>query len=314
MSLLSLLIALFSEKHLPGNSWQFDSYFNRYVGFYKKSKALTQFKKSSFSYAIFLLLPPIVLFIVLNAMGDGLLNLILSTLVLITTLGCKTTRNTYREYLNAAYRGDTTTTEMHHLQLLEDKNLPALGFGQALVWLNYRYYIAIMLFFIFFGAAGALFYRLLTSATEFQDDCLLDDGDENTNDNSATNNTENKSQSSEDANANSNVYTTPNVSNGCKNYHDVLFYVDWLPVRISSLGYMLVGHFSKALPTWLESAFNTKKANCDVLIEVAQQSEDITVDNDDCSAEPTLLVHLAKRNVLLILSILSILILAGVIR
>jgi AmpE protein len=234
-------------------------------------------------------------------MGDGLLNLILSTLVLITTLGCKTTRNTYREYLNAAYRGDTTTTEMHHLQLLEDKNLPALGFGQALVWLNYRYYIAIMLFFIFFGAAGALFYRLLTSATEFQDDCLLDDGDENeVNDN--------------DANTDSNTFTTPNVSNGCKSYHDVLFYVDWLPVRISSLGYMLVGHFSKALPTWLESAFNTKKANCDVLIDVAQQSEDITVDSEDCSAEPTLLVHLAKRNVLLILSILSILILAGVIR
>nr|WP_274620357.1 regulatory signaling modulator protein AmpE [Colwellia maritima] len=28
-----------------------------------------------------------------------------------------------------------------------------MGFGQALIWLNYRYYIAIMLFFVVFGAA-----------------------------------------------------------------------------------------------------------------------------------------------------------------
>jgi len=36
---------------------------------------------------------------------------------------------------------------MHHKQLLSDKNLPEMGFGQALIWLNYRYYIAIMLVF-----------------------------------------------------------------------------------------------------------------------------------------------------------------------
>jgi AmpE protein len=302
MSLISLLIALFSDKHLSGNAWQFENYFQRYIALFKKNKTLTSFHQSSLTYTVFLLLPPIALFALLTFVGDGVLNLLISTLVLIVLLGCKTTRDRYRAYLDSAYRGDITTSEMNHLQLLEDKNLPPLGFGQALVWLNYRYYIAIMIFFIFFGAAGALLYRLLTSVTEYHEDCLAD-----------TNCDKDAVEQTFDEKHNE-AFTAPNISTGCTSYQDVLFYVDWLPVRISALGYMFVGHFSKALPTWLDTVFNSKnKANHEVLVDVAQQSEDITVDSEDCSAEPTLLVRLAKRNVLLILSILSVLILAGII-
>ena len=68
----------------------------------------------------------------------------------------------------AAFRGETTTCDMHHKQLLQDKNLPEMGFGQTLIWLNYRYYIAIMLFFIIFGAPGVVFYRLVITLNEKQ--------------------------------------------------------------------------------------------------------------------------------------------------
>ncbi|MGB0937603.1 MAG: beta-lactamase regulator AmpE, partial [Colwellia sp.] len=298
MSLISLLIALFADKHLAGNAWQFESYFQRYIALFKKNKTLTSFHKSTATYAIFLLLPPVALFALLAFVGNGVLNLAISTLVLMVTIGCKPTRDRYRAYLDSAYRGDTTTSEMNHLQLLEDKNLPPLGFGQALVWLNYRYYIAIMIFFIFFGAAGALFYRLLTSVTEYNEDCLVDTN--------CDKETVEQSQQTFDEKHNE-AFTAPNVSTGCTSFQDILFYVDWLPVRISALGYMFVGHFSRALPTWLEAVFSNDKPNHEVLIDVAQQSEDITVDNEDCSAEPTLLVRLAKRNVLLILSVLSVL-------
>ena len=76
---------------------------------------------------------------------------------------------------------------------------------------------------------------------------------------------------------------------------------------------MFVGHFSKALPIWLESLFDVTKPAHEILIDVAQKSEDIMVEEDDCTAEPCLLVRLAKRNVLLMLAVISILTLVGIV-
>ncbi|MCW8831981.1 MAG: regulatory signaling modulator protein AmpE, partial [Colwellia sp.] len=212
------------------------------------------------------------------------------------------------QYLHAAYRGEQTTSELHHQQLLQDKNLPEMGFGQALIWLNYRYYIAIMLFFVIFGAAGVVFYRLLTTVIEQQNGCSLDiDSKEQPDESQASVATP---ADNDEANT---QYSVPNVSTGCKNYHHILFYLDWLPVRITSFGYMFVGHFSRALPVWLESLFDGKKPTHKILIDVAQKSEDIMVDDDDCTAEPCLLVRLAKRNVLLVLAVISVLTLIGVV-
>ena len=308
MSLLSLLIALAAEKTLSSSLWRFDYYYQQYVSFFHKNQTLSQLTDNTISYSLFLLIPVAVVYGVLALVDDGLLHLIISTLVLIVSFGCTTTRESYKQYLHAAFRGEATTAELHHQQLLQDKNLPAMGFGQALIWLNYRYYIAIMLFFVTFGAAGVVFYRLLTTVIEQQNGCSLD-----------TSETEQASEVqagiAEPVNPeeNSVQYEVPDISSGCKNHHNILFYIDWLPVRITSFGYMFVGHFSKALPMWLESLFDGKKPTHEILIHVAQKSEDIMVDEEDCTAEPCLLVRLAKRNVLLILAVISALTLVGIV-
>ncbi|MGB0986701.1 MAG: regulatory signaling modulator protein AmpE, partial [Pseudoalteromonas spongiae] len=97
-------------------------------------------------------------------------------------------------------------------------------------------------------------------------------------------------------------------------YRQILFWLDWLPVRITSFGFMLVGHFSKAMPTWLENLFEINKVPQSILIDVAQKSEDMMVDASDCTAEPCLLVRLAKRNLLLILATAAVLTLFGIIQ
>jgi len=310
MSLLSLLIALMAEKSLSSSVWCFDHYYQKYVSFFQTNSTLSQLKSSNISYTIFLLFPVAVVYGILKLVDDGLLHLIISTLILIVSFGCFTTRNSYKEYLHAAFRGEVTTSELHHQQLLQDKNIPAMGFGQALIWLNYRYYIAIMLFFVFFGAAGAVFYRLLTTVIEQQNGCSLDSKAVEKNSDEQVEAEESTDAELESANEQNNV---PNISSGCKNYHDILFYIDWLPVRITSFGYMFVGHFSKAFPMWLENLFDVKKPAHEILIDVAQKSEDIMVEEDDCTAEPCLLVRLAKRNVLLMLAVISILTLLGMI-
>lgn len=292
MSLLSLLIALMAEKTFSSSVWCFDHYYQRYVTFFQNNSMLSKLNSSNLSYTLFLLIPVAVVYSILQLVDDGLLHLVISTLILIVCFGCFTTRNSYKQFLHATFRGETTTAELHHKQLLQDKNIPQMSFGQALIWLNYRYYIAIMLFFVFFGATGVVFYRLLTTVIEQQNGCSLD--------------TENNEALEEEHNKAKQSY-------GCENYHQILFCIDWLPVRITSFGYMFVGHFSKAFPMWLESLLDVKKPTYKILIDVAQKSEDIMIDKDDCSAEPCLLVRLAKRNVLLILAVISILTLVGLV-
>ncbi|WP_114326874.1 beta-lactamase regulator AmpE [Candidatus Colwellia aromaticivorans] len=313
MSLLSLLIALAAEKSLTSSLWRFDYYYQKYASLFQRNKNSSTFKGSTLSYTVFLLLPVALIHGLLLFVGDGLLHFIISTLVLIVCFGCFTTRHSYKQYLHAAFRGEETTSEMFHQQLLQDKNLPSMGFGQALIWLNYRYYIAIMLFFTLFGAAGVVFYRLLTTVIEQQNGCSLDQS-ENSPHNDNQYEAEPESNKEEKIIDEDDKFSIPSVSSGCKNYHNILFYLDWLPVRITSFGYMFVGHFSKALPMWLESFFDVKKPTHEILTDVAQKSEDIMVDKDDCTAEPCLLVRLSKRNVLLLLATIATLTLFGVIR
>lgn len=310
MSLLSLLIALMAEKSLSSSVWSFDHYYQKYVTFFQSNSTLSKLNSSNLNYTIFLLFPVAVVYGLLELVDDGLLHLIISTLILIVCFGCFSTRNSYKQFLHATFSGEEITAELHHKQLLQDKNIPEMSFGQALIWLNYRYYIAIMLFFVFFGAAGVVFYRLLTTVIEQQNGCSLD---------SKATEIDSEKQTSIEEPTDAELESTgaqcsqPNISSGCKNYHDILFYIDWLPVRITSFGYIFVGHFSKAFPTWLESLFDVRKPAHEILIDVAQKSEDLLIDEDDCSAEPCLLVRLAKRNVLLILSVISILTLVGIV-
>jgi AmpE protein len=277
MSLISLLIALAAERYLSSRAWQFNTYYKHYLKFIKRSSFIDSPWRSLVVSYIALFLPAIVCYFLLDLVDDGLLNIILSTLVLIVCFGCVKTREKYKNYLKAAFRGEITTCELHHQQLQQDKNITDMSFGQLLVWLNYRYFIAIMVFFVLFGAPGAIFYRLLTTVNEDTNVDALDVSDE--------------------------------VAQSIMKFQ---FWLDWLPVRVVSFGYMLVGHFSKAMPIWLESLFDVSKAPHQLLITVAEKSEDFMVDANDCTAEPCLLVRLAKRTLLLCLAVIAMLVLTGI--
>ncbi|GHE95013.1 regulatory signaling modulator protein AmpE [Thalassotalea profundi] len=308
MSLISLLIALAAERYLSSPVWQFNFYYQHYLKFFNRlpfvgdeayqnqtvegvdtNTGSADETNATLQTIVFFVIPVLACYLLLGLLDDGLLYLIASTIVLIVCFGCVQTRNCYKQYLLAAFRGETTTCEMHHLQLLQDKKLMNMGFGQSLIWLNYRYFIAIMIFFVLFGAPGALAYRLLTKMTE-QNSLVSKESEVEDEKFSVDVNTQNLSRISEQA----------------------LFWVDWLPVRIVSFCYMLVGHFSKAMPVWLENLFNVDKLPHVLLVDVAQKSEDFMIDVGDCTAEPCLLVRLAKRTLLLCLAVIAILILTGV--
>ena len=136
MSLLSLLIALAAEKSLVTSIWCFDHYYQHYVRFFQSNATLAKMNNSNLSYSLFILLPVALVYIVLELVDDGLLHFIISTLVLITCFGCVKIRAVYKQYLHASFRGEQTTSALYHQQLLQDKNLPQMGFGQAQHYLN----------------------------------------------------------------------------------------------------------------------------------------------------------------------------------
>ena len=325
MSLISLLIALAAERYLSSSAWQFSVYFYRYFDFFKRYLGLGKPNKSMLANSVFVLIPVIGSYFLLGLVDNSLIHLVISTVILIVCFGCVNTRDVYKQYLMAAFRGETTTCDMHHKQLLQDKNLPEMGFGQMLIWLNYRYFIAIMMFFVIFGAPGALFYRLVSKVNEAN--TAKEVNESNTTDSASSTQALNVSQNvsttedgaeytQEAAQHSTNetvIEASENNAEVTSFNQQVLFWLDWLPVRLLAFGYMLVGHFSRALPVWLENLFDVGKLPHSVLINVAEKSEDFMIDKNDCTAEPCLLVRLAKRSLLLCLSVIALLILTGVI-
>ena len=214
MSLISLLIALVAERYLSSSAWQFDTLYQRYIAVIKKTKLLADYRNSAvLSYGV-IFIPVLGCYFLLGQIDNALLYLIASTLILIVCFGCMKTRDTYKSYLVSAFKGELTSCELHHLQLQQDKNIANMGFGQTMVWLNYRYFIAIMLFFVLFGPAGALFYRLLTTVNE----CA---NDEDANAIEQGENAEEDTKSRQDT---------------CQANQQLLFWVDWLPVRLVAFG------------------------------------------------------------------------------
>jgi AmpE protein len=303
MSLISLLLALAAERYLSTSLWQFNEYYQRYQKLFERLKLA---RNSIFSHVLFIIVPVLICYFLLSVVSDGLLHFVISTLVLIVCFGCVSSRELYKKYLMSAFRGETEQCEGYYRQLLADKNLPDLGFGQSLIWLNYRYFIAIMLFFMVFGAPGALCYRLLTKINE--------DTAQETQETQETQGTQ-ETQETQGTDSSQQLSTDPieQYSNRIELAQQILFWLDWLPSRIVAFGYMLVGHFSKALPVWLENLFEFNKSPQTVLVTVAEKSEDFMIDDDDCTAEPCLLVRLAKRTLLLCLAFIAILILTGII-
>ena len=82
-------------------------------------------------------------------------------------------------------------------------------------------------------------------------------------------------------------------------------------MRITSLGFLLVGHFSRALPIWLGHFFAVNLSAKKLLVDVTQAAEEIEPDERDYTEEPCTLVKLAKRNILFLMAVISGLTLGG---
>lgn len=308
MTLLSLLIAMALERVLlPSKSWQFSTYFAPYLALLRQWQFSQTWFQQIWGLGVIAAIPTLATWFLLRWVEGalfGLLSLLVSVLVLMLAMGCLTAREQYKKFLRAACRGDeeacyivaqslgASTNEPELAESSDDEPLDVSsahkaleeGVGQTLTWVNYRYYIAVMIWLILFGIPGVVFYSCLRTLVDIVEA------------ESAVTDEHEKSEAAEPLDATQRL----------------MAWLDFIPVRIASLGLTLVGNFSKAMPVWLENLLNSSDTPKAHLVRVSLAAEEIhDPENPTCVASVTKFVEMAKRNVLLMLSLIAILTLYG---
>lgn len=271
MMLISILLVLTIERIATLSAiWRADTYLNRYFDLIQNKHWLTETSNSWTLFAV-VFLPSLLLYAILQRIDNDLVLLFLNTGILMICIGCPALREAYKCFLQAANRGDLQACSMYSDQLGHSED-GIRTFGQTLVWLNYQHYAAIVIWFVVFGPAGAVFYTLARGMNERLEE---------------------------------QQHPGRNISSGA------MTILDWLPVRITALGFLMVGHFSRALPVWMGYLPDPSTPAKTVLADVSRAAEDVEPDENDCTEEPCTLVRLAKRNVMLMVAVISVLTLSG---
>ncbi|MDP5036007.1 MAG: regulatory signaling modulator protein AmpE [Alishewanella sp.] len=305
MTLISMLLALIIERlAVRSDAWQARPYCQAYLKLTAGS-GLSKLAEHSLGRYLWLLLPGLVIALILHFVDSRLISLIVNTLVLLVAIGCWHYRQLYKQFLNAQERGDDEAAYLAMQQIREDSASKVDDSnGLLLVWLNFRYYAAVVFWFLVLGAFGAVTYALLRHVQEQPQ--LKDERDDQVEtvdalDESETAATDNYSS----FNANK-AEATPKDA-----VHYLLFWADWFPARLFGLGFALVGHFSRASNALLGYFLDFTADNQQVITDVAKAAEPIVDVPQEVSDDTGSMVQLAKRNMLFFLAFTAILTLSG---
>lgn len=325
MTLICMLIALIIERlavrSLP---WQWLSYVRPYLRLSERG-LLSTLQQHAYGVFLWLLLPALLVTVLLALADFWLLSLIVNTLVLLVCMGCWHYRQLYKQYLNAQARGDQEAAFLVMQQIRQQAGISSteLTHGQLLVWLNFKYYAAVLFWFALLGVFGAIAYATLRQLAEpvsyvAAADAATATTPAETETGLATAVADSEPQSAFGAAATSTA-EPEQVAAGqspAEQYlrtvaQDLSHLADWLPARLFGVGFALVGHFSKASTTLLGYAADLTTPAEQVLTEVAQAAEPLPIEQANCSDESCSLVQLAKRNILFFLALVAVLTLSG---
>lgn len=340
MTLISMLIALIIERlAVRTKAWQWVSYVQPYLQVSRQGP-LAGLINSQFGIVLWWLLPAIAVALVLFTVDFWLLTLLVNTVVLLLCIGCWHYRQLYKQYLNAAERQDQEAAYLVMVQINGHAGIVSdeLSHGQRLIWINFKYYAAVLFWFALLGAFGAIAYAMLrqlaepvtyldvvaraehaedkaTAVTTETDEVVADAAVEAAADLDGVDAT--FSPTSDPAAEPESAFTAQNQSSRDQQQRvqgfaaDLSHWADWLPVRLFGLGFALVGHFSKASAALIAYLVDSSTPAEIVLADIAKAAEPLPDELRNCSSEVCSLVQLSKRNVLFFLALVAVLTLSG---
>jgi AmpE protein len=291
MILISIILALIIERlAAKEDAWQLHTYIKHYISISESNSLLSKIYTRRIDFILWLLLPVIVLYAVSETLSFALFELAINVIVLLVCFGCVHLRKQYKSYLNALQRKDNQAASLYAHQMgqigTENQGEETLGeetpgeetLGQTIAWINFRYYGAVIFWFVILGPCGALGYSLLRNVTDLT-----------------------QSEQGLQFSAHKSWLS------------QCLYWADWLPARIVSFGYLIIGNFSQGTDTYLNYMFNFSVSNRQVVGEIAQAVEQVEQAFVGCSFEAKCMVKLVKRNMLLILAAIALLTLFGLV-
>lgn len=174
----------------------------------------------------------------------GLVGLLLWIAITLLCIGAGETRKHYRRYLEAAQRGETDAMQAMAEELALIHGLPREAtvndrlceLQNALLWINFRFYLAPLFWFVVAGPVALVGYTTLRA----RQSCLA-------------------------------RHHTP-LARAESGVDTLLRWLDWIPARLVGVAYALLGHGEKALPAWLASLGDFHRAPYGVVTQLAQFS------------------------------------------
>lgn len=339
MTLISMLIALIIERlAVRTKAWQWVSYVRPYLEISKQGP-LSSLQRHQFGIVLWWLLPSLLVAVVLFTLDFWLVTLLVNTLVLLLCIGCWHYRQLYKQYLNAAERQDLEAASLVMQQVNQQAGIVSdeLSHGQRLVWLNFKYYAAVLFWFAVLGAFGSIAYAMLRQLAEPVTYVDVHDGSTTSDESQSASVDQQANHAAETAAELDGVDArfqhatvenatvepvTASVSIDPQSYRqqlqhvqafaaDLSHWADWLPVRLFGLGFALVGHFSKASAALIAYLVDSSTPAEIVLADIAKAAEPLPDEFRNCSSEVCSLVQLSKRNILFFLALVAVLTLSG---
>ena len=279
MTLFTTLLVLIVERLFKlGEHWQLD---HRIEAFFRRTKHFSMMRTVGMT-----LIAMGVTFLLLRALHGLLFNvplLVAWILIGLLCIGAGKARLHYHAYLNAAARDDAHARDAMASELTLIHGVPPdcdereflRELQNALLWNNFRFYLAPLFWLIVGGPWGPV--TLVGYAFAWQSWLAR--------------------------------YQTPHqrLQSGID---AILHVLDWIPVRLAGVVYALLGHGEKALPAWLASLADLHTSQYQVLTRLAQFSLAREPHTDKVET-PKAAVSLAKKTSFVVVVVIAVLTIYG---
>ena len=281
MTLFTLLLVLVWERLFKfGEHWQLE---HRLRPLFRGQTHFSMIRTTGM--AILAMLITLVLVLSLRGLFFGVPSLLLWVVVGVLCIGAGVTRLHYHAYLKSASVDDQAAHQamaeelslIHGLPDTANERVYLRELQNALLWINYRFYLAPLFWFVVGGPWGPVTlvgYAFLRAWQGWL----------------AGHQTAAEREQS--------------------GVEKLLFVLDWVPVRLAGLAYALLGHGEKALPAWLKFIRDVRHTPYQVLTRLAQFS----LERDPCTdkvEKPRIAVALAKRITLVLVVVVALLTITG---
>lgn len=281
MTLFTTLLVLIVERLFKlGEHWQLD---HRIEAFFRRIKHFSMMRTVGMT-----LIAMGVTFLLLRALHGLLFNvplLVAWILIGLLCIGAGKARLHYHAYLNAAARDDAHARDAMASELTLIHGVPPdcdereflRELQNALLWNNFRFYLAPLFWLIVGGPWGPVTLVGYAFLRAWQSWLAR--------------------------------YQTPHQRLQ-SDIDAILHVLDWIPVRLAGVVYALLGHGEKALPAWFASLADLHTSQYQVLTRLAQFSLAREPHTDKVET-PKAAVSLAKKTSFVVVVVIAVLTIYG---